>query len=132
MCWVRVFSSLCSTCKCFFFKQKTAYEMRISDWSSDVCSSDLTGRSSARHKLPKATATTREVLDVQLWSTEKIKGTPHGIFSKMISSTDQEHSQQSQRREQRINFDHFNIDNGREVLLPELPKGKRTNRQSVE
>src|SRR3546814_8900435 len=27
---------------CFFFKQKTAYEMRISDWSSDVCSSDLT------------------------------------------------------------------------------------------
>src|SRR3546814_1527287 len=28
----------------FFFKQKTAYEMRISDWSSDVCSSDLVFR----------------------------------------------------------------------------------------
>src|SRR3546814_1050180 len=28
----------------FFFKQKTAYEMRISDWSSDVCSSDLPQR----------------------------------------------------------------------------------------
>src|SRR3546814_10759392 len=28
----------------FFFKQKTAYEMRISDWSSDVCSSDLPGK----------------------------------------------------------------------------------------
>src|SRR3546814_15722137 len=28
-------------CVVFFFKQKTAYEMRISDWSSDVCSSDL-------------------------------------------------------------------------------------------
>src|SRR3546814_2451095 len=28
----------------FFFKQKTAYEMRISDWSSDVCSSDLAGK----------------------------------------------------------------------------------------
>src|SRR3546814_18974932 len=28
-------------CCIFFFKQKTAYEMRISDWSSDVCSSDL-------------------------------------------------------------------------------------------
>src|SRR3546814_4191929 len=28
----------------FFFKQKTAYEMRISDWSSDVCSSDLDGK----------------------------------------------------------------------------------------
>src|SRR3546814_8086481 len=30
-------------CFFFFFKQKTAYEMRISDWSSDVCSSDLFG-----------------------------------------------------------------------------------------
>src|SRR3546814_17207561 len=30
-----------SCCCFFFFKQKTAYEMRISDWSSDVCSSDL-------------------------------------------------------------------------------------------
>src|SRR3546814_3578679 len=29
------------TARFFFFKQKTAYEMRISDWSSDVCSSDL-------------------------------------------------------------------------------------------
>src|SRR3546814_1003346 len=31
----------CLECIFFFFKQKTAYEMRISDWSSDVCSSDL-------------------------------------------------------------------------------------------
>src|SRR3546814_8995767 len=31
----------------FFFKQKTAYEMRISDWSSDVCSSDLAQRNNA-------------------------------------------------------------------------------------
>src|SRR3546814_7790733 len=31
----------CCGCVFFFFKQKTAYEMRISDWSSDVCSSDL-------------------------------------------------------------------------------------------
>src|SRR3546814_14126591 len=32
----------------FFFKQKTAYEMRISDWSSDVCSSDLNALAIAR------------------------------------------------------------------------------------
>src|SRR3546814_8503029 len=35
---------ICVICVCvfvFFFKQKTAYEMRMSDWSSDVCSSDL-------------------------------------------------------------------------------------------
>src|SRR3546814_2835848 len=31
-------------CVIFFFKQKTAYDMRISDWSSDVCSSDLFAR----------------------------------------------------------------------------------------
>src|SRR3546814_3468745 len=35
---------ICMSCVFFFFfKQKTAYEMRISDWSSDVCSSDLRG-----------------------------------------------------------------------------------------
>src|SRR3546814_3844542 len=41
-----LFFMYCSMSVCvffvfFFFKQKTAYEMRISDWSSDVCSSDL-------------------------------------------------------------------------------------------
>src|SRR3546814_9374051 len=35
------FSILLLVAFVFFFKQKTAYEMRISDWSSDVCSSDL-------------------------------------------------------------------------------------------
>src|SRR3546814_11155324 len=39
----------------FFFKQKTAYEMRISDWSSDVCSSDLA-------QLTPATPSTRDLL----------------------------------------------------------------------
>src|SRR3546814_7184402 len=49
---------ICNTIYCFvtlgmtyflllFFKQKTAYEMRISDWSSDVCSSDLPGLAKA-------------------------------------------------------------------------------------
>src|SRR3546814_5038492 len=33
----------------FFFKQKTAYEMRISDWSSDVCSSDLSAERRMAH-----------------------------------------------------------------------------------
>src|SRR3546814_2586460 len=45
----------------FFFKQKTAYEMRISDWSSDVCSSDLLawsqrgrhGGASSRSHIPR-------------------------------------------------------------------------------
>src|SRR3546814_7770561 len=41
----------------FFFKQKTAYEMRISDWSSDVCSSDLVAS-------PLTMAAPAEVLEV--------------------------------------------------------------------
>src|SRR3546814_2910476 len=47
--------SLVSCCVCFeffFFKQKTAYEMRISDWSSDVCSSDLAPLSATATRLP--------------------------------------------------------------------------------
>src|SRR3546814_515388 len=38
----------------FFFKQKTAYEMRISDWSSDVCSSDLVATAKARIREARA------------------------------------------------------------------------------
>src|SRR3546814_6823495 len=41
-CWKHVWMEFVD-CGLFFFKQKTAYEMRISDWSSDVCSSDLQG-----------------------------------------------------------------------------------------
>src|SRR3546814_6427894 len=40
-CIVRDCVSVVNCLLFFFFKQKTAYEMRISDWSSDVCSSDL-------------------------------------------------------------------------------------------
>src|SRR3546814_8506325 len=47
----------------FFFKQKTAYEMRSSDWSSDVCSSDLAavGQEDARHRM-QGLARPRQVL----------------------------------------------------------------------
>src|SRR3546814_7480680 len=49
----------------FFFKQKTAYEMRISDWSSDVCSSDLsqTGR-------PKVSMRTWPLVPIALRSVD--------------------------------------------------------------
>src|SRR3546814_2466749 len=42
---------VCDFCLFFFFKQKTAYEMRISDWSSDVCSSDLVAPQREAHLL---------------------------------------------------------------------------------
>src|SRR3546814_4541167 len=44
----------------FFFKQKTAYEMRISDWSSDVCSSDLEGSRSGAYLALLATDVLRD------------------------------------------------------------------------
>src|SRR3546814_7574906 len=45
ICWLFVVLIVCF----FFFKQKTAYEMRISDCSSDVCSSDLAGAFGVGH-----------------------------------------------------------------------------------
>src|SRR3546814_1948141 len=55
----------------FFFKQKTAYEMRISDWSSDVCSSDL--RRSRRAPAARRNARRRSALPPSARS-------PRGIF----------------------------------------------------
>src|SRR3546814_7630495 len=51
-------------CGFFFFKQKTAYEMRISDWSSDVCSSDLEGP--VRHLLAQRLGQRRQLSAVVL------------------------------------------------------------------
>src|SRR3546814_1297771 len=48
VCFVCMWSCYFVLILFFFFKQKTAYEMRISDWSSDVCSSDLTTGDAAR------------------------------------------------------------------------------------
>src|SRR3546814_7243710 len=45
----------------FFFKQKTAYEMRISDWSSDVCSSDLDGGGSRQPRSRRHARTHQEI-----------------------------------------------------------------------
>src|SRR3546814_2185877 len=45
-------TSLFRCCSVFFFKQKTSYELRISDWSSDVCSSDLRHRPAGRGRAP--------------------------------------------------------------------------------
>src|SRR3546814_4010979 len=44
----------------FFFKQKTAYERRISDWSSDVCSSDLVGQQPEKNVFVAQEAITRK------------------------------------------------------------------------
>src|SRR3546814_7030482 len=60
-------------CECcvlvfFFFKQKTAYEMRISDWSSDVCSSDL-----VRRPRPARVPLLREIMPVYSLSCRLVR-----------------------------------------------------------
>src|SRR3546814_7834542 len=57
--WVLTRSRTCVLARFFFFKQKTAYEMRISDWSSDVCSSDLQALLDAPHAAEKHCAQRR-------------------------------------------------------------------------
>src|SRR3546814_5192075 len=56
----------------FCYKQNTAYEMRISDWSSDVCSSDLMSRHSAQLTLTMPANKTRAVLPRGSWHEPEI------------------------------------------------------------
>src|SRR3546814_1520127 len=56
----------------FFFKQKTAYDMRISDWSSDVCSSDLIAS-----KISAIQAATRQTLDASVSISSTIANVVH-------------------------------------------------------
>src|SRR3546814_3719266 len=50
----------------FFFKQKTAYEMRISDWSSDVCSSDLRRHGADAHARGITAGGRPDVIDTRI------------------------------------------------------------------
>src|SRR3546814_2889040 len=65
----------------FFFTQKTAYEMRISDWSSDVCSSDLaifpSGPSTATMRMPLKKSGAPHSSSMT-WASEWQKTTPPG------------------------------------------------------
>src|SRR3546814_8298982 len=67
----------------FFFKQKTAYEMRISDWSSDVCSSDVL-RPDAGHDLYVAAASRPAPDGRRLPGLDR----DHGAVDRLASSAD--------------------------------------------
>src|SRR3546814_4747749 len=60
----------------FFFKQKTAYELRISDWSSDVCSSDLMGALGLADAVRRRLQNRHEILEVQPDLPDCIGGPP--------------------------------------------------------
>src|SRR3546814_9986159 len=68
-----------SSCLFFFFKQKTAYELRISDWSSDVCSSDLAEMAAYREPFLAAGEARRPTLS---WPSQiPIAGTPADVVA---------------------------------------------------
>src|SRR3546814_6607874 len=60
----------------FFYKQKTAYEVRISDWSSDVCSSDLMGNSLILKPSEKSPLSAIRIAELALEA-----GIPPGVFN---------------------------------------------------
>src|SRR3546814_239529 len=77
----------------FFFKQKTAYEMRISDWSSDVCSSDLEIDHLVSTRIPERDIYLTQVLEqvrerlAELRINAEVTGRPkhlYSIYEKMV------------------------------------------------
>src|SRR3546814_2263687 len=78
-------------CLCFFFfKQKTAYEMRISDWSSDVCSSDLKNGSRTEFDPLKLQGSLQLALRKRPVSAEAMDAAIHRIEQKLLSSGERE------------------------------------------
>src|SRR3546814_3190232 len=81
----------------FFFKQKTAYEMRISDWSSDVCSSDLVAllpfSAASPSRLAVSSQNTRDPLNSQATSRIGFHGFEPGLCR------DNDTSRSAERRE---------------------------------
>src|SRR3546814_20327773 len=69
----------------FFFKQKTAYEMRISDWSSDVCSSDLVRDGAITHEDSLGNKGRTEAGDVQVMSAGS--GVRHAEYNREPETT---------------------------------------------
>src|SRR3546814_17797498 len=76
----------------FFFKQKTAYEMRISDWSSDVCSSDLT--TSGRVRRPSG----RSSIGIFVDQAKRVRSKPFRAISSPKPASVRSMSASSQRR----------------------------------
>src|SRR3546814_2785442 len=78
----------------FFFKQKTAYEMRISDWSSDVCSSDLwwclSGRCGERRLGCRVERRRRDEDDLQAGARSLAHGNARGDPAQSVACRSEE------------------------------------------
>src|SRR3546814_20889705 len=82
---------VCYSCVFFFFKQKTAYEMRISDWSSDVCSSDLGGLGRFRVNVfhqRGALGMVMRYVRAQVPRLDELYGMLHGLKTMILQNRD--------------------------------------------
>src|SRR3546814_14456224 len=96
----------------FFFKQKTAYEMRISDWSSDVCSSDLSrpravkaawasadfSDAGVRRGQPAASRSEERRVGKECVSTCRSRWSPYHYKKKIQNTTNAEHTTHTDRK----------------------------------
>src|SRR3546814_4253909 len=69
----------------FFFKQKTAYEMRISDWSSDVCSSDLSAQP-AQGGMTLASNPIQLLIGLLLPAVQKVRSEERRVGKECVST----------------------------------------------
>src|SRR3546814_2790711 len=83
----------------FFFKQKTAYEMRISDWSSDVCSSDLPFSPSLLVSIRSLSTEIVSFVSILYLLTSRL-GKGHIAAARVIKST--AHAPQRRSEERRV------------------------------
>src|SRR3546814_10695098 len=92
LCLVHMLLYLVICFSFFFFKQKTAYEMRISDWSSDVCSSDLLDdavpvHAAGDHEVERAVAPSAGHLGMaQLLEEQRLD---HDVLSRTLDSSEE-------------------------------------------
>src|SRR3546814_7102319 len=88
-----------SFCSFFFFKQKTAYEMRISDWSSDVCSSDLIPPAEDGRGNPLPGIEPQRVDEVAAGQPAAASGRPGGGRCRSVEDADSGHGRSCERKE---------------------------------
>src|SRR3546814_4372079 len=93
-----MFECLVVYCVFFFFKQKTAYEMRISDWSSDVCSSDL--RAPDVRCLPTTAQNARTEISRRLLSRDA-GSLRHGLRDRIVERDAADRAARRTRSEER-------------------------------
>src|SRR3546814_12287652 len=113
-------------CVVFFFKQKTAYEMRISDWSSDVCSSDLREAADRAFadELRRRTQRGRESGD-DTGKDDHRNTIAYAAFGDLLAEPHQEHGAGDQR--QRRNKQEADARVDRHPGLPQRPGTDRTS-----